>query len=225
MATTYTEYFNLPIMDGNDNISVAPINQGMSTLDGVLHNQESMTKMKKISCTSLQDLKDKLTTLMASVPVEYAIELVIVTSPFDIFLNGTHSFTFHKLAATYFWGYGFVNKKLAIIANENGTWRTFKYGEVLINATTSEQRIFLERNGTLYHLHYERYSTVANGTQVTSISTDYAPASSAYGQGWFMQASGYALVRCTVATDGKVTLSAVTHNQNVAGVFDVYWEK
>lgn len=127
MATTYTEHFNLPIMDGDDNINVAPINQGMTTLDGVLYNQESMTKMKKISCTSLQDLKDKLTTLMASVPVEYAIELVIVTTPFDIFPNGTHSFTFHKLAATYFWGYGFVNSKMATISNANGTWTLKTY--------------------------------------------------------------------------------------------------
>lgn len=104
-------------------------------------------------------------------------------------------------------------------------WIKPEYGEILVNSTTSDQKIYLERNGNVYHLHYERYSTVANGTQVTSISADYAPINSVYGQCWFLQSSGYAVVRCTVGASGSITLSAVTYYQPLAGVFDVYWKK
>ena len=224
MATTYTAHFNLPIMDGDDNINVAPINQGMTTLDGVLYNQESMTKMKKISCTSLQDLKDKLTTLMASVPVEYAIELVLVTTQFDIFGSGTHSFTFHKLANTYFWGYGFVQNKMAIIASENGTWKTGKYGAVLQNVVTADHHLFLEQNDGLYHMHYERFTKIANGGQAGSIASQYAPLSNSAGSCVIDQTSGMGLAQCIVDTSGNIYLYGA-YNQPVYGVFDVYWEK
>ena len=223
--STNTTHYNLKKPAASENYSVTDQNNNMDKIDTALFVQSNRETMMKISCTSLQDMKDKLTSLFSDVAVETSIELVLVTTAFDIFPAGTHSFTFHKLAGNYWWGYGFVSNKLAIISNSNGTWKTLKYGDVLSNSISSDQRIFLERNGSIYHLHYERYSTVANGTQVTTLNSDYAPSTAAIGKCWFMQSSGYAVVRCTVATDGKVTLSADTYNQNLAGVFDVYWEK
>ena len=96
---------------------------------------------------------------------------------------------------------------------------------ILANTNDSYQRVYLEKYGSIYHLHYERYIPVANGTQVTSISVDYAPSAVTYGQNFFQQTSGYGLCRCTVATTGAISLSAVTYDDPVAGVFDVYWTK
>ena len=90
-------------------------------------NDKNFLKMQKITCSSLSDMKDKLNALMDTLSSETSIELVLITSAFDIFPSGTHSFTMHKLASTYFWGWGFVHGKLAIISRENASWATHQF--------------------------------------------------------------------------------------------------
>ena len=223
-SQTTNFHFTLPATNEGYNVGVQ--NDNWQIAETALSMQSNRTTMMKITCASLQDMKDKMTTVFNNLAVETAIELVLVTTPaFDIFPNGTHSFTFHKLAGNYWWGYGFVNKKLAIISNAGGTWTTEKYGEVLLNTGDTYQHVFLERNGNLYHLHYVRKIPIANGSTVTSINSSYAPTANATGFDWFMQASGYSMVSCRVDTTGAISLWASTYDEPLAGVFDVYWEK
>lgn len=126
MSSQTTNYhFTLPATSEGYNVGVQ--NDNWQIAETALSVQSNRTTMMKISCTSLQDMKDKMTTMFANIAVETAIELVLVTSAFDIFPSGTHSFTFHKLAGNYWWGYGFVNNKLASIGNANGTWTLKTY--------------------------------------------------------------------------------------------------
>lgn len=126
--SSQTTNYNFVLPAGSEAYDISVQNQNWQKAEQALTIQSNRTVMMKISCTSLQDMKDKLTSLFSDVAVETAIELVlVVTSAFDIFPTGTHSFTFHKLAGNYWWGYGFVNNKLASIANQNGTWTLKTY--------------------------------------------------------------------------------------------------
>ena len=92
------------------------------------------------------------------------------------------------------------------------------------NENNSHQWILMKL-GNLYHLHYERLGTVANGTKVHTINSSYAPSSDVNAYDFYQQTSGYAAVRLTVKSSGEIYMNAVTHNENVAGVFDVFWTK
>lgn len=90
-----------------------------SAMDG-----KDWMKMKKISgVTSFDDFKTKLNTLMSGISSEQSIQLVLtVSTAFEGILTGTHSMTFHKLASTYYWGWGYMSGKLMTISRASSTW-------------------------------------------------------------------------------------------------------
>ena len=54
---TYTPFLNLKKPAGTEDINVNDINGNMDAIDTALSTQESITKMKKISCTSMNDFQ------------------------------------------------------------------------------------------------------------------------------------------------------------------------
>ena len=86
-------------------------------------NSKKVFGMNKITASSIEDLKTKLTSLADTMASETSTELVLVTSPaFSVFPNGTHSITFHKLASTYYWGYGFVSNHIVTFSRAGSSW-------------------------------------------------------------------------------------------------------
>lgn len=80
------------------------------------------------------------------------------------------------------------------------------------------------RFGKLRIFHYVRKIAVANNTVVSTLDASDRPSSNLSTFSWYKQASGDAVVMLTVGTDGKITLGAVSYNEDVAGDFIVAWE-
>lgn len=223
--STQTSFLGLTKPAGNETYSVDVTNNNLDKID----TAASKTNKKLPYCSTLAALQ---TAILAAVGELSNGE--IACGYCDIgFADGTKgidgtkgSYLLLRQSADVFSIHIFSGSSETMAYYYSSTWHWKPSTPVVLIANqTSDQRVFLEQIKGIYHLHYERYSTVANGTQVTTIPSDYAPLTSAIGKCWFMQSSGYAVVRCTVGTSGAVILSADTYNENLAGVFDVYWEK